>query len=30
MPILIGESHADDGVGVDVGIAFDVGVTTTW
>ncbi len=30
MPILIGETHGDDGVGVDVGIAFDVALTTTW
>ncbi len=31
MPILIGKSHGDDGeVGTDVGIAFDIGIKTTW
>lgn len=31
VPILVGESHGDNGdVGVDIGIALDIAVTTTW
>lgn len=31
VPILIGKAHGmDDDVGTDVGITFDVGITTTW
>jgi hypothetical protein len=31
VPILFGESHGDDGdFGTDIGLALDVGLTTTW
>lgn len=31
LPILIGDSHGDDGnIGADVGLGIDIGITTTW